>query len=321
MAKISIIGAGHVGASFGYSLALSGLATELLLVDKDARRAEGEALDIAHAMAFGRPAPIRAGAIADVAGSAITVIAAGANQHPGESRLDLLGRNAGIVERVAAEVAAINPAGLIVVATNPVDVLARIAHEASGLPPGHVIGSGTLLDTARLRHLLGQHLGLDPRDVQAQVLGEHGDSSVVAWSSASVGGVPLAAAAAARGVAFDAGVRRGIEAATRNAAYAIVEGKGSTYYAIAAGLVRLVEAVLRDEKVVLTVSAPGGSALRRPDAERAGVERVWLGLPAVIGATGLLQTLPLGLDDGEASALLASAQVLGGAYDRLRAGG
>lgn len=315
MAKISIIGAGHVGATFAYSLSLRGLATELLLVDKDARRAEGEALDIAHAMAFGRPAPIRAGPITETAGSAITIITAGANQHPGETRLDLLERNAGIVEGIAAEVAAINPDGLIIVATNPVDVLTRLAHEASGLPPSRVIGSGTILDTARLRHLLGQHLRIDPRDVQAQVLGEHGDSSVVAWSSASVGGVPLAEAAAACGVALDAGVRGEIEAATRNAAYAIVEGKGSTYYAIAAGLVRLVEAVLRDERPVLTVSAPGGPALRH-----LGAETVWLGLPAVVGAAGLLQTLPIGLDDAEAAALMQSARLLGDAYDRVASG-
>lgn len=312
MAKISIIGAGHVGASVAYSLAIAGHARELLLVDTDARRAEGEALDIAHALAFGRPTLIRAGAIAEVAGSAITIITAGANQHPGETRLDLLGRNAGIVEGIAAAVGAINPDGLIVVATNPVDVLARIAHDASGLRAGRVIGTGTLLDTARLRHLLGQYLGVDARDVQAQVLGEHGDSAVVAWSSATVAGVPLAAAAAARGIAFDAGVRRRLADETRGAAYAIVEGKGSTYYAIAAGLVRLVEAVLRDERAVLTVSAPGGAALRH-----LGAAAVWLGVPAIIGAAGLLQTLPVGLDAEEEAALRQSVAVLDAAHARV----
>lgn len=316
MAKISIIGAGHVGASVAYSLALGGLASELLLVDTNRRRAEGEALDIAHALAFGRPTPIRAGSIAEVAGSAITIVTAGANQHPGETRLDLLGRNAGIVEGIAAELGAINPDGLIVVATNPVDVLARIAQAASGLPAGRVIGTGTLLDSARLRHLIGQHLGLDPRDVQAQMLGEHGDSAVVAWSSATVGGVPLAAAAASRGVAFDAGVRRRLADETRGAAYAIVEGKGSTYYAIAAGLVRLVEAVLRDERAVLTVSAPGGAALRH-----LGAEGVWLGQPTVIGAAGMLQTLPLAFDAAEDAALRKSVAVLDAAYTGVRGTG
>lgn len=310
--KISIVGAGHVGSTFAYALLLRGLAQEVLLVDKDVKRATGEALDLAHALPFGRPARVAAGAPADVAGSAITVITAGANQHPGETRLDLLERNADIVRSVAAEAAARNPSGLIVVATNPVDILTRIAFEASGLPAGRVIGSGTILDTARLRHLVGQHFGIDPRSVHTYVIGEHGDSSVVAWSSATIGGVGLEVLAEARGIPFDAEVRARMAHETRNAAYAIVEGKGSTYYAIASALVRLVEAILRDERAVLTVSVPAPS-----DGPTGQGGPVWLGLPAVVGGAGIVHPLPMILDDEEQQALRRSADILRQAYDRL----
>lgn len=310
--KISIVGAGHVGATFAYALLLGGLTQEVVLVDKDDRRAQGEALDLAHALPFNRPAKVRAGSLADVTGSAVTVIAAGAGQHRGETRLDLLGRNASIARQIAADVGSCNPDGMIVVATNPVDVLSRIVSEASGLPAERVIGSGTILDTARLRHLLGRHFGVDPRSVHAYVVGEHGDSSVVVWSSASIGGVPLAEFAHARGIEFNDRVREDIASATRNAAYAIVEGKGSTYYAIASGLVRLVEAVVRDQNAVLTVSVPAISA-----PGTSGAAGVWLGLPSVVGRNGIVQALPISLDAQEQEALVRSAAVLRQAYERL----
>lgn len=307
-AKISVIGAGHVGATFAYTLLLSGLAREVVLVDKDTGRAEGEALDLAHAAPFGRPMQVRAGAVADVAGSAVVAIAAGRNQHPGETRLDLLGHNAGIAASVAAEVAACNPDGVIVCATNPVDILARIAHETSGLPAGRIIGSGTILDTARFRHLIGRHFGVDPRNVHAYVVGEHGDSSVAVWSSASIGGIGLSEAARVQGVPFDADVRKRIENDMRGAAYAIVAGKGSTYYAIAAGLLRLVEAVVRDQHTVLTVSN-----MNWADAS----DGVWLSMPATVAASGLGRTLPISLNADEEQALARSADVLRKAYGTL----
>ena len=313
MAKIAIIGAGHVGATLAYGLILSGLVSEIVLVDKDRGRADGEALDLAHAVPFGRPVRIRSGAPADIAGSLVSVIAAGANQHPGETRLDLLDRNSGIIRSVAAQVASINPQGIIVVATNPVDVLSRLAFEESGLPAGRVLGSGTILDTARLRHLIGQQFGIDPRNVHANVVGEHGDSSVICWSTVSIGGVALPDLAAARQIAFGADVRRRIEEQTRAAAYVIVQGKGSTYYAIASGLARLIEAILRDQNSVLTVST-----MARPDLELPTADGVWLGLPAIVGASGLVETLPLALDEAERAGLIRSVEVLRAAYDRQR---
>lgn len=308
-AKVSVVGAGHVGATFAYALLLSGLAVEVVLVDKDHARAEGEALDLAHALPFNRPAAVRAGDIEAVADSAITVIAAGPNQHRGETRLDLVGRNAAVVREVAADVARHNPGGIILVATNPVDVIARLAHEVSELPAHWVVGSGTILDTARLRHLIGRRLRVDPRSVEAHMVGEHGDSAVALWSSATVGGIQLAEVARARRVTFDEDVMNGIADEVRRSAYRIIEGKGATYYAIASGLVRIVEAMLRDQKSVLTVSNAIGRAHGLPEAEG-----VWLSLPAIVGRGGLEQTLEPSLSEAERAALIRSADVLQRTY-------
>src|SRR3712207_3382738 len=208
--RVAIVGAGHVGATFAYALLLSGLAAEVVLVDVDEKRAQGEAMDLAHAVPFSRPARVWAGALSDCAGAALTVITAGAGQKPGETRLELAGRNAKVVRDVAPEIARHNPDGLILVATNPVDVLAQLAHEASGLPPARVLGSGTILDTARFRWLLGEHVGVDPRSVHAFVVGEHGDTGVPLWSSASVGGVPVAEFGEQAGRRVDAAARERI---------------------------------------------------------------------------------------------------------------
>lgn len=308
-AKVSIIGAGHVGATFGYALMLSGLAVEVVLVDKDRARAEGEALDLAHALPFSRPAAIRAGTMADIAGSAVTVITAGPNQHRGETRLDLLARNAVVMREVAAEVARHNPDSILLVATNPVDVTARIAHEASELPAHWVIGSGTLLDTARLRHLIGRYLRVDPRSIEAAIIGEHGDSAVPLWSSASVAGVPLAEVARARRVDFDDTVMAAIAEEVRRSPYRIIEGKGATYYAIGSALVRIVEAILGNQRSLLTVSNPVGKAQGLPE-----LEGVWLSLPAIIGRGGVEQMLVPEMNAAERAALLRSAEILERAY-------
>ena len=308
-AKLSVIGVGHVGSTFAYALLLSGLAVEVVLVDKEQARAEGEALDLAHALPFNRPATVRAGSMADIADSAITVIAAGPNQRRGETRLDLLARNAVVVRAVAADIARYNPRGIILIATNPVDVTARLACEASELPAHWVIGSGTILDTARLRCLIGRHLRVDPRSVEAYMVGEHGDSAVALWSSASVAGIPLVEVARTRQVEFDATVRAGIADEVRRSAYKIIEGKGATYYAIASALVRIVEAILRHQRSVLTVSNAVGGAQGLPE-----IEGVWLSLPSVIGRGGLDQSLVPGMDAAERAALLRSAEVLEGAY-------
>jgi L-lactate dehydrogenase len=246
-----------------------------------------------------------AGPLEDCAGAALTVVTAGAGQKPGETRLNLAGKNAKVVRGVAPEIARHNPDGLILVATNPVDVLAQVAQEASGLPPGRVLGSGTILDTARFRWLLAQHAGVDPRSVHAYVVGEHGDSGVPLWSSASVGGVPFAEFAEQAGSPLGAAERERIARDTRRAAYEVIERKGATYYAIASGLVRLVEAVVRDQRTVLTVSTLVEARHGYPEAEG-----VYLSVPCVVDRRGVTSVLKLPMDDGERAALAKSAEVL-----------
>src|SRR5919199_1308180 len=202
--RVAVIGAGHVGATFAYTLELSGLASEIVLIDVDRERAAGEAMDLGHAVPFSHPTRIWAGNYADCAGAVVTVITAGANQKPGETRLDLVRKNARVLAEVVPRVVEANPDGLIVTATNPVDVLAYEAWQLSGLPPERVIGSGTILDTARFRFLLGQHLGVEPRSVHAFIAGEHGEGEVPLWSSANVAGMRLEPYCAAHGCRFDA---------------------------------------------------------------------------------------------------------------------
>jgi L-lactate dehydrogenase len=304
-----------VGATFAYALLLSGLASEVVLVDADRDRAEGEAMDLGHAVPFSRPARVWAGDVAETAGAVLTVITAGAGQRPGETRLDLAGRNAAVVRDVAAAVARHNPDGLLLVATNPVDVLTGIAREVSGLPPERVIGSGTILDTARLRYLIGQQLAVDPRSVHAYVIGEHGDSGVPVWSSATAGGVSQTSFADARGLDFGAAVRERLARETRDAAYEVIRRKRATYYAIASGLVRLVEAVLRDQRTVLSVSTLVGR-----EHGYAGVEGVCLSVPCVVARGGVEAVLRLELDEGEAAALRHSAGLLAAARRGIDAG-
>lgn len=310
--KVSLIGAGHVGATFAYALLLSGVAVELVLIDKDASRARGEALDLAHALPFRVPASVRAGTMDDSIGSDIVVITAGPNQGPGETRLDLAGRNALVVRDVASAIGARCPNAILIVATNPVDVMARLAHECSGLPRQRVIGSGTILDTARLKHLLGSHLRVDPRSVDAHMIGEHGDSAVPLWSLARVGGIPLDHFAAAAGVRFDQAERDEISQRVRGSAYEIIAGKGATYYAIASGLVRIVEAIVGDQRSLLDVSnsvcgADGGAAL----------SGVWLSMPRIIGRDGIILSPAVDLSEEESDALGKSAEVLLAAWERV----
>ena len=281
---------------------VSGLASEIVLSDANERRAEGEAMDLMHAVPFARTARVWSGPVEECRGAAVTVIAAGAAQKPGETRLDLVVKNAAIFRDLVPRIAEANPGGIILVATNPVDVLAYLSYRISGLPAERVIGSGTILDTARFRMLLAERHGVDPRSVHAHVSGEHGDSEVAVWSSANIAGMPLADYATTTGIGLDDEARAGIESATRNAAYEIIERKGATYYAVAAGLVRIVEAVLRDQHTVLSVSSLIDDYY--------GIEDVYLSLPAVVGRRGIERTLRLGLSEEEASGLRRSAGLL-----------
>jgi L-lactate dehydrogenase len=300
--RVAVVGTGAVGSTFAFALLLSGIAAEIVLIDANARKAEGEAMDLMHAVPFARTARVWAGPITDCRDAAVTVIAAGAAQKPGETRLDLVAKNAAIFRELVPRIAEANPDGIIVVATNPVDILTYLTYRISGLPSERVIGSGTILDTARFRMLLAEHYGVDPRSVHAHMAGEHGDSEVPVWSSANIAGMPLRDFGVATGIGHDADALEKIYTDTRDAAYQIIERKGATYYAVAAGLVRIVQAILRDQHTVLSVS----SLIR----DYYGIDDVYLSLPAVIGRRGIERIVPLGLSADEASALRRSAGLL-----------
>ena len=305
--KVGIVGAGMVGSAAGYALALTGAVNGIVLVDQNEALAVAQAEDIAHAVPFASATVVRAGGYDALKGAAIVILAAGVGQKPGETRLQLLERNAAVFRDVVGNVQAHAPEAILLVATNPVDVMTDIATRISRLPPGRVIGSGTILDTARFRSLLGRHLGIAPRSIHAYVLGEHGDSEVLAWSSARAGSVALGDFAAQVGVDLAAGLRERIDAGVRGAAYRIIEGKGATWYGIGAGLTRIVQAIARDEQAILSV------AIRSKDV--LGVRDVTLSLPRIVGAKGVTANLLPDLDAGETSGLRQSAELLQSAAD------
>jgi L-lactate dehydrogenase len=300
--RVVVVGAGNVGSTYAYTLVLSGLVPELVLIDANRARAEGEAMDLNHAVPFARAMEIWAGDYGDCAGAALTLIAAGSAQRPGETRLDLLRRNAAIFGDIVPRVVAHNPGGIILVATNPVDVLSYAAWKLSGLPSARVIGSGTILDTARFRYVLSQRFDVDPRSVHAYIIGEHGDSEVPVWSLANIAGMRLREYCAAHGLACDDAELEGLFQQVRDAAYEIIAKKGATYYAVAAGLLRITEAVLRDENTVLSVSALVENY--------AGIDDVYLSLPTVVARSGIVRRLHLNLDDVERRGLRHSADLL-----------
>jgi L-lactate dehydrogenase len=308
--KVGLIGTGMVGASFAYSLMQRGLATELVLIDRDTARAEGEAMDLQHGLPFVRNMRIRAGDYPDLADADVIVICAGANQKPGETRLDLLTKNAGVFRQIVPRVLEVNHAGIIVIATNPVDILTQIGAEIAGLGSGRVIGSGTILDTARFRTLLGAHYGVDPRSVHAYIVGEHGDTAVPLWSSADIGGVPLVQFTGPNGQGFDQVVLNTIFEQTHTAAYQIIQRKQATYYAIGLGLLTVIEAILRDQHTVLTVSSPLNGQV--------GVSSMSISLPTVVGRRGVMQVLELPMSNAERAAFQRSASVLQERYAQIR---
>ncbi len=300
--KVGIVGAGMVGSAAGFALALLGDAAEIVFVDRIADLAIAQAEDISHAVPFVSPCRIGAGDFDVLSGAGVVIVAAGVPQKPGESRLSLLSRNAAIFAEVVGRVIAVAPEALLLVASNPVDIMTEVAQRASGLPPERVIGSGTILDTARFRTLLAAHLGVAAQSVHAAVLGEHGDSEVLAWSLAQVGGEPLDGGAAQLGAVITDAVRARIDAGVRGAAGRIIAGKGATWYGIGAGLACIVRAIRDDQRAVLTV------AMRTPQV--AGIGDVTLSLPRVVGARGIITTLYPKLSTAEEGALKCSALVL-----------
>lgn len=300
--KVGVVGCGYVGSTAAFALALNGVASELVLVDLHLKVAQAHAEDILHATPFGGAVRVRGGDYADLAGARVVILACGVNQQPGETRLQLLERNAQIFGQVTPQVLEHAPDAVLLVATNPVDIITHIVTRISGLPPARVIGSGTILDTARFRALLGEFLRVAPQSVHAYVLGEHGDSEVLVWSSAKVGGVPIGEFASQSGLALDEALRARIDDGVRRAAYRIIKGKRATYFGIGAGLARLTEAVRDDERTVMTVtSAQGGLK---------GYDGVCLALPRVVGASGVQTTLQPPLSAEEQRQLNQSAEML-----------
>jgi L-lactate dehydrogenase len=299
--KVGIIGMGSVGSSVAISTLQMGVATELLVNDLRQPRAEGEAMDLAHGAPFYPTARVRAASVEEMADADAVVITAGRGGRPGQSRLELLAENAGIARELGGRLQKFR--GVIVVVSNPVDLLTREVMRASGLPPSRVLGTGTLLDTARLRQILGRELALDPRSVHAHVVGEHGDSEVVLWSGATVGGRPLRQC---RG--WDACREGALAEEVRRAAYEIIRLKDATNHAIGLATAALLRWILRDERRVLTVS--------RVQEGAADIRDVALSLPAVVGREGATQVIEPEMDDREREALQRSADILSKAVER-----
>jgi L-lactate dehydrogenase len=312
--KVGIVGTGMVGSTAAYALVMRGVGRDIVLVDKNMKRAQAEADDIFHAVPFAHSLRVHAGDYPDLAGSRVVILAAGVSMRPGETRLQLLKRNAAIFRQVVPSVLEYAPDAILLVATNPVDVMTHLAARYAGehgVPASRVLGSGTTLDTARFRVLLGRHLGVDSRHVHAYVVGEHGDSEVLTWSLATVGGMSLEEFCRQHGIALDEPVRQEIEHRVRDAAYTIIDGKGSTYYGIGAALAHIVDAILRDQRSILTVCTPKVEVL--------GVCDVTISLPHLVGGEGTLASFPLPLSDKEQTALQASAQVVCDAIEELDA--
>jgi L-lactate dehydrogenase len=312
MSKIGIVGAGFVGATAAYAIVMRGIGSELALVDINQARAQAEADDILHAVPFAHPIRVTAGDYSELAGSKVIIITAGVGQKPGETRLQLLERNAAIFKSVIPEVIKYAPEAILVVATNPVDIMthltARFAVE-HGVPSTRVIGSGTTLDTARFRALLSNCLGVAANNIHGYVIGEHGDSEVLAWSLTTIGVIPLDDFCRTQNIQLDDATRQEIDQKVRRAAYSIIEGKGATYYGIGSALARIADAILDDQRAVLTVCSPMQEVVDVPD--------VTLALPHIVGAEGIRGTLPLPLNEAEEADLQASAKIIKAAIDEI----
>jgi L-lactate dehydrogenase len=310
--KIGVVGSGLVGATAAYAMVMSGAGREIVLVDKNMERAQAEADDILHAVPFAEPLDIYAGDYTALKGCRVVVMAAGVNQKPGETRLQLLERNAAVFRDVIPNILDNAPDTVIVVATNPVDIMTHLTAQIAvehGIPKQRVLGSGTTLDTARFRSLLSRELGVDTRHIHAYVVGEHGDSEVLTWSQVTVGGMALDEFVRQRGVDLGAEKRAYIDERVRRAAYHIINGKGATYYGIGSALARIVDVILHDQRAVLTVCSPVDDV--------AGVKDVTVALPHLLGGEGVLDTFPMPLSEDEQAQLRRSASIVREAINSL----
>ena len=300
--KAAVIGCGFVGSATAFSLMQSGLFSEIVLIDADMDRAEGEALDISHGVPFSRHMKVYAGTYEDIVDAAIIIITAGANQKPDETRLDLVHKNVAIFRSIIPEIAKRNCAGILLIVSNPVDILTYTAIKLSGFTENRVIGSGTVLDTARLKYELSEHLSVDSRSIHAFIIGEHGDSEIAAFSSANVSGIALSEFCEMRGHYDHEANTRQIAENVKNSAYEIIQKKKATYYGIASAVRRICEVIIRDEKSILPVSSMMHGEY--------GIEDVVLSMPAIVGKHGIETRVPIALNEEEIEDLKRSAQTL-----------
>lgn len=300
--KVIIIGCGFVGSASAFSLMQSGMFSEIVLIDSNKERAKGEALDISHGIPFSKPMKIYAGDYNDIDDASIIIITAGANQKDGETRLDLVKKNIGIFKSILLEINKHNFKGILLVVSNPVDILTTVAIKLSNLPERRVIGSGTVLDTARLKYELGEHLDVDSRSIHAYIIGEHGDSEIAVWSSANVSGIPLKKFCEMRGYCNHEAETKRIAQEVKNSAYEIISRKHATYYGIAMSVKRICEAIIRDEDSILPISSIMHGEY--------GIDKIALSMPAILGKDGVETHVPIQLDDEEIYNLQKSAQVL-----------
>lgn len=310
--KTGIVGSGFVGATAAYAMVMRGVGRRVVLVDQNRARAESEADDILHAVPFAHPLEVTAGDYADLAGCKVVIVSAGVGQKPGETRLQLLGRNAQVFRQVIPNILQNAPNAVLLIATNPVDVMTHIAARYAsefGVPSSRVIGSGTTLDTARLRSLIGRHLNVDSQHIHAYVLGEHGDSEVIPWSLVTVGGISLEEFCTNGEISICPDDYVAIDQKVRRAAYHIIQGKGATYYGVGSAIARIVEVILQDERSILTVCTPTQNI--------AGVKNVTVSLPSLVGGEGIIKTFFPNLNEAEMTALHSSAQVVRSVIDEL----
>ena len=298
--KAAVIGCGFVGASIAFRFLQQGLFSELVLLDANQAKAEGEAIDLSDGLPYAAPMTITAGTYDDITDCALVVITAGANQKPGETRLDLIGKNAAILRSILAEITARDFGGILLIVSNPVDVLTYTAWKLSGYPRERVIGSGTVLDTGRLKQLLGEELGVDSRNVHAFIIGEHGDSELAVWSEANVSGLDLQDFCRIRGLERVTETKDRLYRQVRDSAYEIISRKGATYYGIAMAVGRIAESLVKDEHAVLPVSVVLEGEY--------GLEGLALSIPSIVGREGLEEVLEIPLSGEEAQALRQSAK-------------
>lgn len=300
--KAAVIGCGFVGSATAFTLMQSRLFSELVLLDVNMEKADGEAKDIAHGIPFAGQMKIYAGTYDDAADAAIIIITAGANQKPGETRLDLVQKNTAIYQSIIPEIVKRDFGGILLIVSNPVDILTYVALKLSGLSENRVLGSGTVLDTARLKYALGEHLGVDSRSVHSFIIGEHGDSEIAAWSSTNVSGIPLNDFCEMRGHFNHDAAMDAIAEKVKNSAYEIISKKQATYYGIAMSVKRICECIVRNERSILPVSAMMHGEY--------GIEDITLSMPAIVGIGGVETHVPIALSEEEAEKLVESAKKL-----------